>query len=245
VFTGIVEEIGEVVAARSTEDVVVLTVRGPRVADGARLGDSIAVNGVCLTVVALGGGPDAAGSDAAASDTAASDTAGSDAAVSDAAGSDGTFRVELVPETLKRTSLAGVGPGVRVNLERAVAVGGRLGGHIVQGHVDGVATLLRRAPGPRSDELRFSLPPDLSRYVVEKGSITVDGVSLTVAGTDGAAFDVALIPTTLAHTTLGAREVGDTVNLEVDVVAKYVESLTRGYGGPAVVTAGDQRTGER
>jgi riboflavin synthase len=230
VFTGIVEEIGEVVAARSTEDVVVLTVRGPRVADGARLGDSIAVNGVCLTVVALGGGPDAAGSDAA---------------LSDAAGSDGTFRVELVPETLKRTSLAGVGPGVRVNLERAVAVGGRLGGHIVQGHVDGVATLLRRAPGPRSDELRFSLPPDLSRYVVEKGSITVDGVSLTVAGTDGAAFDVALIPTTLAHTTLGAREVGDTVNLEVDVVAKYVESLTRGYGGPAVVTAGDQRTGER
>ena len=229
-FTGIVEEIGEVVAARSTEDVVVLTVRGPRVADGARLGDSIAVNGVCLTVVALGGGPDAAGSDAA---------------LSDAAGSDGTFRVELVPETLKRTSLAGVGPGVRVNLERAVAVGGRLGGHIVQGHVDGVATLLRRAPGPRSDELRFSLPPDLSRYVVEKGSITVDGVSLTVAGTDGAAFDVALIPTTLAHTTLGAREVGDTVNLEVDVVAKYVESLTRGYGGPAVVTAGDQRTGER
>ena len=229
-FTGIVEEIGEVVAARSTEDVVVLTVRGTRVADGTRLGDSIAVNGVCLTVVALGGGPDAAGSDAA---------------LSDAAGSDGTFRVELVPETLKRTSLAGVGPGVRVNLERAVAVGGRLGGHIVQGHVDGVATLLRRAPGPRSDELRFSLPPDLSRYVVEKGSITVDGVSLTVAGTDGAAFDVALIPTTLAHTTLGAREVGDTVNLEVDVVAKYVESLTRGYGGPAVVAAGDQRTGER
>ena len=120
----------------------------------------------------------------------------------------GAFRVELVPETLKRTSLAGVAAGTRVNLERAVAVGGRLGGHIVQGHVDGVATLLRRTPAERSDELGFSLPADLARYVVEKGSITVDGVSLTVAGTDGATFSVALIPTTLAHTTLGSRAGG-------------------------------------
>jgi riboflavin synthase len=231
VFTGIVEEIGEVVAARTTDDVVVLTVRGPVVAADARLGDSIAVNGVCLTVVALGTDTGAAGPP----------TGGVDEL--------GTFSVELVPETLKRTSLAGAGGGTRVNLERAVAVGGRLGGHIVQGHVDGVGALLRRTPGPRSDELRFSLAPDLARYVVEKGSITVDGVSLTVAGTDGATFDVALIPATLAHTTLGALAQGDTVNLEVDVVAKYVESLTRGYAGaaaaPAAARAGEQRTVER
>ena len=138
--------------------------------------------------------------------------------------------MELVPETLARTSLAGIRAGTRVNLERAVAVGGRLGGHIVQGHVDGVGSLLRRDPGTRSDELTFGLPAHLGRYVVEKGSITVDGVSLTIAATDGATFSVALIPTTLTHTTLGSRAVGDTVNLEVDVVAKYVERLVAGYG---------------
>jgi riboflavin synthase len=210
VFTGIVEEIGEVVAVQTTGEVVVLTVRGPVVASDARPGDSIAVNGVCLTVVAVGGEVPA-------------DTGGD--------GVDGGFRVELVPETLARTSLAHVGPGTRVNLERAVAVGGRLGGHIVQGHVDGVSTLRSRTPGTRSDELRFALPPDLARYVVVKGSITVDGVSLTVAGTDGATFTVALIPTTLTHTTLGTRAPGDTVNLEVDVLAKYVERLVRGDDG--------------
>jgi riboflavin synthase len=217
VFTGIVEEIGEVVAARNTDDVLVLTVRGPVVASDARPGDSIAVNGVCLTVVEVGG--PAAGSAA----TSAAGPAGPNGVGA------GGFSVELVPETLKRTSLADVGAGTPVNLERAVAVGGRLGGHIVQGHVDGVSTLLSRTPGTRSDELRFALPPDLARYVVQKGSITVDGVSLTVADTDGDAFAVALIPTTLAHTTLGARAPGDTVNLEVDVVAKYVERLTRDY----------------
>jgi riboflavin synthase len=211
VFTGIVEEIGEVVEARSADDVMVLTVRGPVVSSDARLGDSIAVDGVCLTVVEVGG-----------AETGAEGTVGGVAA---------TFSVELVPETLKRTGLADVGKGRRVNLERAVAVGGRLGGHIVQGHVDGVSTLLGRAPGTRSDELRFGLAPDLAKYVVEKGSITVDGVSLTVAATDGASFAVALIPTTLAHTTLGELAPGDTVNIEVDVVAKYVERLIGGYGG--------------
>jgi riboflavin synthase len=200
-FTGIVEEIGEVVAVRESADVVVFTVRGRTVTSDARHGDSIAVNGVCLTVV---------------------DPQGS---------TDDTFTVELMPETLKRSSLAAVGSGTRVNLERAVPVGGRLGGHIVQGHVDGVATLLSRAPGERTDELRFSLAPDLARYVVEKGSITVDGVSLTVAGVSGDAFTVALIPTTLTHTTLGSLRPGDTVNVEVDVVAKYVERLTAGYSG--------------
>jgi riboflavin synthase len=200
-FTGIVEEVGEVVAVRESADVVVFTVRGRTVTSDTRHGDSIAVNGVCLTVV---------------------DPQGS---------TDGTFTVELMPETLKRSSLSAVEPGTRVNLERAVPVGGRLGGHIVQGHVDGVATLLSRAPGERTDELRFSLAPDLARYVVEKGSITVDGVSLTVAGVSEDAFTVALIPTTLTHTTLGIRQPGDTVNLEVDVVAKYVERLTAGYNG--------------
>ena len=201
-FTGIVEEIGQIVDVRPADDVVVLTIAGPTVSSDARPGDSIAVSGVCLTVVGSADG--------------------------------GRFRVELVPETLSRTSLKGVAAGTRVNLERAVAVGGRLGGHIVQGHVDGVASLRSRNPGARSDELVFSLPPALARYVVEKGSITVDGVSLTVAATTsdergGAAFTVALIPTTLAHTTLGARVPGDPVNLEVDVVAKYVERLTQGY----------------
>ncbi|HLU57145.1 MAG TPA: riboflavin synthase [Pseudonocardia sp.] len=200
-FTGIVEEIGEVTAVREDADVVVFTIRAGTVTSDARHGDSIAVNGVCLTVV---------------------DPEGS---------TDGTFSVELMPETLKRSSLGAVVPGTKVNLERAVPVNGRLGGHIVQGHVDGVATLLSRSPGERTDELRFSLVPDLARYVVEKGSITVDGVSLTVAGVTDDSFTVALIPTTLSHTTLGMRRPGDTVNLEVDVVAKYVERLTAGYRG--------------
>ena len=218
-FTGIVEEIGEVVAVRRTDEVLELTVRGPTVSSDARHGDSIAVSGVCLTVTAV-----------------------------EPAGAVGRRRRRRRPgPTMPGVAPSGsswcprrwrarawrtCGPGTRVNLERAVAVGGRLGGHIVQGHVDGVGTLLRRDPGARSDELSFSLPGTLARYVVEKGSITVDGVSLTVAGTDGATFSVALIPTTLAHTTLGSRAVGDTVNLEVDVVAKYVERLTAGYAGP-------------
>jgi riboflavin synthase len=199
-FTGIVEEIGEVLEVREDADVVAFTVRGGIVTADARHGDSIAVNGVCLTVTDPGGA------------------------------TGGTFAVELVPETLKRSSLAAVVPGAKVNLERAVPVNGRLGGHIVQGHVDGVATLLSRSPGERSDEVRFSLAPDLARYVVEKGSIAVDGVSLTVAGVTTDTFTVALIPTTLSHTTLGFRQPGDTVNIEVDVVAKYVERLAAGYG---------------
>ncbi len=194
-FTGIVEEVGEVLAVRESAEVVLLTVRGPTVTSDAAHGDSIAVNGVCLTVI---------------------DPAGS---------TDGTFTVELVPETLKRSSLSAAVSGAGVNLERAMRAGGRLGGHIMQGHVDGVATLLRRNPAERSDELVFSLPPDLARYVVQKGSIAVDGVSLTVADVTDDTFAVALIPTTLANTTLGVRQPGDTVNIEVDVIAKYVEKL--------------------
>ncbi|GAA1830944.1 riboflavin synthase [Pseudonocardia ailaonensis] len=202
-FTGIVEEVGEIVGVRQTGEVVVLTVRGPVVSTDAAHGDSIAVNGCCLTVA------------------------------DDEGARDDEFRLELVPETLKRTSLGAAATGARVNLERALPANGRLGGHIMQGHVDGVGTLLSRTPGERSDEVRFALPAELSRYVVEKGSIAVDGVSLTVAATDGETFTVALIPTTLADTTLGLREPGDIVNLEVDVLAKYVERLAAGYLGGA------------
>lgn len=198
-FTGIVEEVGEVLAVRETDEVTVLTVHGPTVTTDSRHGDSIAVNGVCLTVT---------------------DPDGS---------RDGTFSVDLVPETLARSSLAAVSAGTRVNLERAVRADGRLGGHIVQGHVDGVGTLTGRDPGERSEQLRFVIADDLARYVVEKGSIAVDGVSLTVASVHPDGFTVALIPTTLTHTTLGALRPGDTVNLEVDVMAKYLERLSAGY----------------
>ncbi len=195
-FTGIVEEVGEVVDLVHSDDVVALTVRGEHAVEVGH-GDSVAVNGCCLTAVRPPGG--------------------------------GEMRVELVAETLKRTSLGALRPGSRVNLERALRADGRLDGHIVQGHVDGVATLVSRTPGERSDEVRFSLPDELSRYVVEKGSIAVDGVSLTVAAVHPDGFGVALIPTTLADTTLGSLQPGDPVNIEVDVIAKYVERMTAGY----------------
>ncbi len=195
-FTGIVEEVGEIVGVAARDDVVALTVAGKTVAAGARHGDSIAVNGVCLTVVSADGE---------------------------------SFVVELVPETLRRTSLAGATDGTRVNLERALGADGRFGGHIVQGHVDAVGAVLDRQAVGRSAEFAFSLPEPVARYVVQKGSIAVDGVSLTVADVGSDRFTVALIPTTLADTTLGERRPGEPVNLEVDVVAKYVERLTAGY----------------
>ena len=180
-----------------------LTIRGPLVTSDARHGDSIAVNGVCLTVVDSG---------------------------------DGQFSADVMAETLKRSSLGALGVGSPVNLERAAAVASRLGGHIVQGHVDGTGEVLARTPSEHWEVVRISLPAELSRYVVEKGSITVDGISLTVSGlapqhpggretgTDDW-FEVSLIPTTLALTTLGSSVVGTGVNLEVDVIAKYVERL--------------------
>ena len=195
-FTGLVEEVGEVREVIEQADVVRLVITGPVVASDTRHGDSISVNGVCLTAV---------------------EVAGAD------------FSVELVPETLRRSSLAGVRAGARVNLERAMSNGQRFGGHIVQGHVDGTATVISHTPGERSAEIRFRLGDGLARYVVEKGSIAVDGVSLTVASVDRDSFSVALIPTTLADTTLGVRQQGDRVNIEVDVLAKYVERLVSGY----------------
>ncbi|GHJ96716.1 MULTISPECIES: riboflavin synthase [Streptomyces] len=191
-FTGIVEELGEVVAVEQLPDASRFRLRGPLVTEGARHGDSIAVNGVCLTVV---------------------ETA------------DGAFTADVMAETLKRSSLGALEPGSRVNLERPMAVGGRLGGHIVQGHVDGTGTILERTPSEHWELVRVGLPAHLSRYVVEKGSITVDGVSLTVVEVGDDWFTISLIPTTLALTTLGHKRPGAPVNLEVDVIAKYVERL--------------------
>jgi riboflavin synthase len=191
-FTGIVEELGHVVALERGADSARLTVAGPLVVSDAGHGASISVNGVCLTVVEH---------------------------------DDEQFTVDVMAESLARTSLGALSTGDRVNLERAMAAGGRFGGHVVQGHVDGTARILARTPGDRWEVVRFSLGADLARYVVEKGSITVDGVSLTVSAVGDDWFEVSLIPTTLALTTLGHRGVGDPVNLEVDVLAKYVERL--------------------
>jgi riboflavin synthase len=191
-FTGIVEELGEIVEITGDGDAARLAVRGRVVTAGARHGDSIAVNGVCLTVVETRGD---------------------------------VFTADVMAETLKRSNLGALRVGERVNLERAATLSTRMGGHLVQGHVDGAGTILSRLPGREWTMVRFSLPPGLSRYVVEKGSITVDGVSLTVVDVAADSFEVGLIPTTLGLTTLGHKEVGDPVNLEVDVIAKYVERL--------------------
>lgn len=196
-FTGIVEELGEVVAKTELGDAARFVIRGPVVTADAGHGDSIAVNGVCLTVVDVL--------------------------------PDGQFSADVMAETLNRSSLAGLAVGSAVNLERAAAVSSRLGGHIVQGHVDGTGTVLSRTPSQHWEVVRLALPEAIARYVVEKGSITVDGISLTVSALGGAGadqwFEVSLIPTTLALTTLGTAAVGTLVNLEVDVIAKYVERL--------------------
>ncbi|BBY53807.1 riboflavin synthase [Mycobacterium koreense] len=198
-FTGIIEELGEVLARDDRADSARLVITGPRVTADAGHGDSIAVNGVCLTVVDVG---------------------------------DGRFSADVMAETLHRSSLGDLAVGSRVNLERAVAVGARLGGHIVQGHVDGTGQIVARTPAEHWEVVRVALPTALARYVVEKGSITVDGISLTVSGlgteTHGSWFEVSLIPTTRELTTLGTSPVGAAVNLEVDVLAKYVERLLAG-----------------
>jgi riboflavin synthase len=206
VFTGIVEEVGTLVVREDQSDAAVLRIRADRVLQDVALGDSIAVNGVCLTVTEV---------------------------------KDGVWSTDVMAETLSRSSLGTVTPGAPVNLERAVTPQTRLGGHMMQGHVDGIGQIVGRVPGEHWEVVRIALPADLARYVVEKGSIAVDGVSLTVsavspggAGGEGAHtdipepwFEVSLIPTTLRETTLGSRAPGEPVNLEVDVIAKYVERL--------------------
>lgn len=191
-FTGIVEELGEVVELETHGDSALLVVRASTVAADARHGASVAVNGVCLTVVGASGA---------------------------------RLSFDVMAETLKRSIIGLLRPGERVNLERAMPLGARLDGHIVQGHVDGTGVILSRTPGDAWDAVRFSVPAELSRYVAEKGSIAVDGVSLTVSAVDDEWFEVGLIPETLRATTLGVKQVGDAVNLEVDVLAKYVERL--------------------
>jgi riboflavin synthase len=191
-FTGIVEELGTVEALEDQGDAIRLTVRGPLVTGDAGLGDSICVNGCCLTV---------------------------------ATREDGTFTADVMHETLAKTSLGALEPGTRVNLERAVTPSTRLGGHMVQGHVDGTGAVLRRTPSEHWEVVDISLPAELERYLVAKGSITVDGISLTVVDVAEDSFSVSLIPETLARTTLGFKQPGDVVNLEVDVIAKYVEKM--------------------
>ncbi|OMC10153.1 riboflavin synthase [Mycobacterium sp. SP-6446] len=195
-FTGIVEELGEVTSRDVLADAARLTIRGPLVTADAGHGDSIAVNGVCLTVAELLG--------------------------------DGQFTADVMAETLNRSNLGALEVGSPVNLERAAAVNSRLGGHIVQGHVDGTGQVVSRSPSENWEVVRIEVPEAVARYVVEKGSITVDGISLTVSGRGAAPrdwFEVSLIPTTREVTTLGRAPVGARVNLEVDVIAKYVERL--------------------
>jgi riboflavin synthase len=198
VFTGIVEELGEVVDLERSDGSARLRVRGAQVTADASRGDSIAINGVCLTVTQTGGGE---------------------------------FMADVMGETLDHSALGDLKPGSAVNLERPVRPNGRLGGHIVQGHVDGTGTIVARRPARGWEVVQISMPPALSRYVVHKGSVAVDGISLTVSGLSDAAqdrepwFEVSLIPETLERTTLGRKQPGEIVNLEVDLIAKYVERL--------------------
>jgi len=196
-FTGIVAELGEVAGIEQRGDAARLTIRGST--EGVSPGESIAVNGVCLTVTGI---------------------------------LDGTFTADVMGETLGRSGLGALTPGAPVNLERSVRLADRLGGHLVQGHVDGTGTIISRSPAEHWDQVRITLPASISRYVVHKGSIAVDGISLTVSalGPPGEEtwFEVSLIPETLKRTTMGTRQPGDVVNLEVDVIAKYVERLLSG-----------------
>jgi riboflavin synthase len=187
-FTGIVEEVGRLKATRPNQ----LSMAAQKVVEETELGDSIAVNGACLTVTALDGG---------------------------------TFSVDIMPETLRRTNLGRLRPGNQVNLERAMALGSRMGGHLVQGHVDGTGRVLSLTPENQARIVRYSAPPQLMRYIVPKGFIAVDGVSLTVIDCDATSFRVSLVAYTLQNTTLAHNRPGDLVNLEIDIVAKYLEGL--------------------
>jgi riboflavin synthase len=207
-FTGIVAELGEVAGIDHHGDAARLTIRGST--EDVALGESIAINGVCLTVTAI---------------------------------LDGTFTADVMGETLSRSGLGALTAGDPVNLERSVRLADRMGGHLVQGHVDATATIISRTPAEHWDQVRITLPDGISRYVVEKGSIAVDGISLTVSaltppapkdgpknGSAAGWFEVCLIPETLKRTTLGTRQPGEVVNLEVDVIAKYVERMLSSEG---------------
>lgn len=230
-FTGIVEELGVVTAIEPTRDAATLAIECHEVLTDVVHGASISVNGVCLTVTSFSQPPGGSPDGEADTGPAAAATATGQLTVA------GQFTADVMLETLRRSSLGDLAVGDRVNLERPVRLSDRLGGHLVQGHVDGVGVVLERTPGEHWEVVRIALPPKLDRYLVEKGSVTVDGVSLTVvdvepaAGDEPASFTVSLIPTTLADTTLGARAVGAKVNIEVDVLAKYVEKLHADLNG--------------
>jgi riboflavin synthase len=209
-FTGIIETLGAVADIDAGDDTSRLTIRGA-ITDGTQIGDSIAVNGVCLTATGVDGE---------------------------------AFTADVMAETLRRSTLGRLQPGDAVNLERAATATTRLGGHLVQGHVDGVGHVTARRPAGPFDEITIELPDDLLPYVVEKGSLAVDGVSLTVMGVQGSAITIGLIPETLQRTTLGRRAIGDMVNLEVDVIAKYVERLLEArLGAGEAGTAVGRRAG--
>ncbi|MGA0568970.1 riboflavin synthase [Rathayibacter sp. KR2-224] len=196
-FTGIIEELGEIIAVEKSNDAARVTVRGPLAVQGAKHGDSIAVSGVCLTVVDQ---------------------------------TEDSFTADVMAETLSVSTLDDAAPGTAVNLERAALVGDRLGGHIVQGHVDSISTVLGVTPGDAWSVVRFSLSPEIASLVTRKGSVAVDGVSLTVSAVSDADavqqwFEVSLIPETLTATTLGRLEVGDRVNVETDILARHVERM--------------------
>ena len=191
-FTGIIEELGQVAAIEPQQDAVRITIQGPLVASDLHRGDSIAVSGTCLTAVEF-----------------------------DANG----FTADVMQETLNRTSLGSLKVGDSVNLERAMTAATRFGGHVVQGHVDGVGTIISREPSENWEWLRVGVPQELMRYVVLKGSITIDGVSLTVNEVGDDFVGLSLIPETLRLTTLGSKQVGSTVNIEADVMAKHIERL--------------------
>lgn len=199
-FTGLVQELGTVAALEQQADALRLSIRAPQTVSDARLGDSIAINGVCLTIAELDGD---------------------------------IFFADVMQESLDRTGLGQLAEGARVNVEPAVLPTTRLGGHMMQGHVDGTARLVSREHSEHWDVLRFSLPRELARYVVEKGSIAVNGTSLTVSAVGEDWFEVSLIPTTLRETTHGESKIGDIVNLEVDVLAKYVEKMLHPESGSA------------
>lgn len=199
-FTGLVQELGTVAALEQQADALRLSIRAPQTVSDARLGDSIAINGVCLTIAELDGD---------------------------------IFFADVMQESLDRTGLGQLEEGARVNVEPALLPTTRLGGHMMQGHVDGTARLVSREHSEHWDVLRFSLPRELTQYVVEKGSIAVNGTSLTVSAVGKDWFEVSLIPTTLRETTHGESKVGDIVNLEVDVLAKYVEKMLHPESGSA------------
>jgi riboflavin synthase len=221
-FTGIVEDLGEVKAIEHSGDSARIYVRSAKVTQDARIGDSIAVNGVCLTITHfLGDPPGTSRRDGDAPGDAPPGTSG--------------FVADVMGETLRLTSLKDIAPGTKVNLERSVRLEDRLGGHLVQGHVDATGTIISRDPQENWEVVRVSLPAGIGKYVAHKGSIAVDGISLTVSAESGSAepgaegwFEVSLIPETLKRTSLGVKKPGEAVNLEVDVIAKYVEKLLGG-----------------